>query len=66
VDLRIQRVIDRDQCTEKEVKARMALQSDSIQTEKLSDFVINNDEFSNLNQMCLDIHLYLTKNINNS
>jgi len=61
LDLRIKRVLERDRTTESEVKNRIALQEQTSKNEKLSDFVINNDNLTNLELICRNIHNKLTK-----
>lgn len=61
LDLRIKRVLERDHTTESEVKNRIALQEQTSKNEKLSDFVINNDNLTNLELICGNIHNKLTK-----
>ncbi len=61
LDLRIKRVLERDRTTESEVKNRIALQEQTSKNEKLSDFVINNDNLTNLELICINIHNKLTK-----
>lgn len=61
LDLRINRVMERDHSTETEVKARIALQEQTSKNENLSDFIINNDNLANLELICKDIHYKLTK-----
>lgn len=61
LDLRIKRVLERDSTTESEVKNRIALQEQTSKNEKLSDFVINNDNLTNLELICRNIHNKLTK-----
>lgn len=61
LDLRIKRVLERDRTTESEVKNRIALQEQTSKNEKLSDFAINNDNLTNLELICRNIHNKLTK-----
>lgn len=61
LDLRIKRVLERDRTTESEVKNRIALQEQTSKNEKLSDFLINNDNLTNLELICRNIHNKLTK-----
>lgn len=61
LDLRISRVMERDKLTKAEVQARLAAQDNSSKNEDLSDFVINNDNLSNLKLICKDIHDKLTQ-----
>ncbi len=61
LDLRIKRVLERDSTTESEVKNRIALQEQTSKNEKLSDFAINNDNLTNLELICRNIHNKLTK-----
>lgn len=61
LDLRVNRVMERDHSTETEVKARIALQEQTSKNENLSDFIINNDNLANLELICKDIHYKLTK-----
>ena len=56
------RVEERDKVLKSDIKARIDLQNSSSKNEKLSDFVINNDNLSSLNSKCLKIHNILTKN----
>ncbi len=60
VDLRVERVMKRDSSSEKEVRARIQLQNHESQIEHLSDFVINNDNSTKLESICLNIHNKLT------
>lgn len=61
LDLRISRVMERDKLTKAEVQARLAAQDNSSKNEDLSDFVIYNDNLSNLKLICKDIHNKLTQ-----
>lgn len=63
LDLRISRVMERDKLTKAEVQARLAAQDNSSKNEDLSDFVIYNDNLSNLKLICKDIHNKLTKKL---
>ncbi len=63
LDLRISRVMERDKLTKAEVQARLAAQDNSSKNEDLSDFVIYNDNLSNLKLICKDIHNKLTQKL---
>lgn len=54
--LRIQRVIKRENCSEQEVKSRMAHQMQEEERLKYADFVINNDGHHPLIRQVIQIH----------
>jgi dephospho-CoA kinase len=58
--LRIQRVLRRDQLSEREIRARMASQWPSSEKIKLADFIINNDEIQPLIPQVLSVYASLT------
>ncbi len=58
--LRIQRVLRRDQLSEREIRARMASQWPSSEKIKQADFVINNDEIQPLIPQVLSVYASLT------
>lgn len=55
-ELRIQRVIKRENCSEQEVKSRMAHQMQEEERLKYADFVINNDGHHPLIRQVIQIH----------
>ena len=62
--LRIQRVINRDQLSRKEVKSRMEKQMDETIKMRLCDFVINNDEQELVIPQVIKIHETLLSKLN--
>ncbi len=56
-DLRIERVVQRDQTTKKEVELRMAKQQDDDATKKLCDYLIINDDEHLVIPQVLELHL---------
>jgi dephospho-CoA kinase len=55
-DVRIKRVMDRDKCTEQQVRDRMSYQMSDEAKKKLSDYVIINNDFPNLECQVKAIH----------
>jgi dephospho-CoA kinase len=55
-EIRIQRVMKRDNCSEEEVKSRMAHQMKDSERLKYADFVINNDGKQPLIRQVIQIH----------
>lgn len=55
-DVRINRVIDRDKCTEKQVRDRMSYQMSDENKKMVSDYVIINNDFPNLECQVKAIH----------
>ncbi len=56
IDLRINRVMHRDGITKEQVEARMKNQIDEKIKAKLCDFIVYNDENSNLTTQIINIH----------
>ncbi len=62
-DIRVKRVMDRDQVSAAEVEARMAKQMPQTEKEKRSDFVIQNNGDESLISQVIKIHLALIAEI---
>ena len=66
VETRIQRVMDRDQKTKKEVMSIIDNQLPDSEKINQSNFVIKNIIFTEINNKCISIHNKILKKINNS